>query len=68
MTALLDLVVNGVCTGLGTGIGAYVVQKYAIVHIKRVEDRLEEQAQSTRKVVEELRGVLDRGFVSKKEK
>jgi hypothetical protein len=38
--AFSDLIINGVCTGIGTGIGSYIATKYAIHHLQTVENKI----------------------------
>lgn len=40
MTTIIELVVNGVCTGFGTAIGSYFATKYALEHLKKKEGTL----------------------------
>jgi hypothetical protein len=38
--AWLDLIVNGMCNGIGTAIGSYLAVRYAVSHVPRVEDHV----------------------------
>lgn len=38
--SLIDLVINGICTGIGTGIGSYLATRYAITHMKNIEEKI----------------------------
>lgn len=42
MTDAIDLVVNAIFTGLGTGIGSYLANKYAITHLEKNKDMIKE--------------------------
>jgi len=37
---MMELFINAVFTGMGTGIGSYLATKYAIQHIQKIEAKI----------------------------
>ena len=51
MNQYVTLVVNGVCNGMGTGIGAYLATRYALKHVEVVEAKVKEHTEQLRGLV-----------------
>lgn len=43
MSDYLNTMISAIFTGIGTGIGSYLATKYAITHLERAKEKLQQQ-------------------------